>query len=231
MSLCASTDLEVWDGADHLWLQAPGERLGPDELANLARYERDLAVQLKARPSRLAHSLSVAHTARCLAALYGVDEYQARVAGTLHDWSKALGRDETLARAHGLGIDMGVALERVEPLLHGPIAARELPGRYPEVAQEVWRAVERHTTAARDMSPLDMVVFVADGIEPLRRAVPAIKAQRALVGKVGLEELFFTSFADGISYVVATRRYLYPKTIEIYNELADAHARGARGEA
>ena len=40
---------------------------------------------------------------------------------------------------------------------------------------------------------------------------------RALVGDVSLEELFFECLAQGASYVLQTRRYLYPGTVDVYN--------------
>jgi predicted HD superfamily hydrolase involved in NAD metabolism len=171
------------------------------------------------KPARLAHSLSVAATAESLAITYGVDPFLARVSGILHDWDKVVPAGELIERARDLGVDMGVDLELVEPLLHGVVAARELPDVYPELPSEVFRAIERHTTGACDMSALDAVIFVADGIEPLRTGTIGIQETRDMVGKVSLDELFLNSFVGGISYVLDTRRYLYPGTIEIYNQL------------
>ena len=195
----------------------------------IARLEQDLRVQLAHKQHRLAHSLSVASCAEGLALLYGVDPYKARLAGILHDWEKALTGEKIVARARELGIDMGVDLELVAPLLHGIVAARELPYSYPEVPPEVWHAVKVHTTAAPQMSPLDMVLFVADGIEPLRPKTPGIEASRALVGSTALADLFWESFVGGIIYVLKGSRYLWPGTIGTYNRLAAARERaGAR---
>ncbi len=43
-----------------------------------------------------------------------------------------------------------------------------------------------------------------------------------------LDEVYWSAFAGGVEYVVRTRRYLYPGTIEVYNALALAHACGGR---
>ena len=71
------------------------------------------------------------------------------------------------------------------------------------------------------MSDLDMVLFVADGIEPLRKPYPGIDNIRGLVGAAPLDEVFWASFAGGIVYVIETRRYLYPGTVDIYNALVE----------
>lgn len=200
------------------------QRLDAASAALLARIEADVREQLAPKPRRLAHSLSVAETAESLALAYGVDPFLARCAGLLHDWEKASSGSEQEAHARELGIDLGVDLSLVRPLLHGIVAARELPSRYPELPAELWHAIEVHTTAATEMSPLDEVLFVADGIEPLRPATPGIERTRSLVGSVALDDLFWESFVGGIVYVLEGGRYLYPGTVEVYNSLAAKRA-------
>ncbi len=185
----------------------------------------DLEAQLALKPKRFTHSLGVAQTAYDLANLYGVDPYDAYVAGLLHDWDKAAPKDELVARAKALDIDLGVDYALVEPLLHGMVAAKELPGLYPWLSAEILQAIAVHTTAAAKMTNLDMVLFVADGIEPNRKASPGIQKTRDLVGKVGLEDLFWDSFSGGVVYVIETNRYLWPGTIDIYNSWALLRAR------
>ena len=196
----------------------------PWQRLSLARIEADVRTQLAPKPFRLEHSLSVAQTAEHLAAMYDVDPYLAKVAGLLHDWDKVVPKDELVGRARRFGIEMGVPLEQVEPLLHGMVAARELPERYPHLPLEVWHAIACHTTAAEDMGPLDMVLFVADGIEPLRKPSEGIEATRRLVGHASLQDVFWNAFVGGIVYVLEGGRYLYPGTIEVYNTLARQRA-------
>lgn len=198
----------------------------PEQEALLARLEADVKEQLAEKPRRLLHSLGVADTCEQLALTYGVDPFLARTAGLLHDWDKAVPDDELVERARMADLDMGVSLELVKPLLHGILAARELPSRYPELPAEIWHAIAVHTTAAAEMSPLDEVLFVADGIEPGRPSSPGIEATRALVGKASLADVFWSAFVGGIVYVLEGGRYLYPGTIDVYNALV-AH-RGAR---
>ena len=201
-------------------LKNEGVDYEPWQRLTLMRVEADTRTQLASKPRRLAHSISVARTAEHLAVMYDVDPYLARAAGLLHDWDKVVPPDELIARARHFGIDLGVPLESVEPLLHGMVAARELPQRYPHLPREVWHAIDCHTSAAEDMGPLDMVLFVADGIEPLRRASEGIQQTRSMVGKASLEDVFWNAFVGGIVYVLEGGRYLLPRTIDIYNTLA-----------
>lgn len=197
-----------------------------EQVAELARIEGLLRARMEAvKPRRLKHSLNVAATAGDLALTYGVDEFLARAAGLLHDWDKVVPDDELAARAVQLGIGFDAPVTRVLPLLHGPVAARELPDRFPDLPAEVFQALDRHTVGAVDMSPLDMVVFIADGIEPMRNGED-IARLRTLVGEVSLPELFFECLAQGVCYVLQTRRYLYPGTLTVYN--AYVERRGKR---
>ena len=146
-----------------------------EQETTIVQLEADLAAHMRdVRPKRYEHSLSVAKTAESMAIRYGADPFLARCAGILHDWDKVLSADEQVKRAIELGVDMGVDLELVQPLLHGLTAALTLPTRYPKLPPEIFRAISLHTVGSADMTALDKILFVADGIEPLRKPAPAI---------------------------------------------------------
>ena len=204
------------EGAGSTWRLEVGDPCyGPAEQRLITRLEDDLRQHMeRAKPGRYLHSLSVAQTAEQMALAYGVDPLLARAAGILHDWDKVLSAAEQVAQARRLGVDLGVDLELVQPLLHGMTAARHLPDRYPELDAAIW-------LGAADMTDLDVVVFVADGIEPRRRGVEAIAEVRGLVdARTPLAETYWSSFYHGVSYVIETQRYLFPGTLDIYNTLA-----------
>lgn len=179
-----------------------------------------LDVRMKeVKPRRYKHSIGVARTASQLAETYGVDPFLAKAAGLVHDWDKVLDDSELLARAAQYRICLAGSPTYSAPLLHGLVAAVELPHLFPELPESVWQAVARHTVGAVDMTPLDMVVFIADAIEPMRQGDYADEL-RAAAGNVSLESLFFKCFSQGLSYVISTGRYLYPTAITIYNAYA-----------
>lgn len=190
-----------------------------DELVELERIEELLAVRMKDARKRHQHSLGVAATAVRLARVYDVDPYEAAAAGFLHDWDKVLSHDEVVARAIHYGVEVSGSPQLAAPLLHGPVAARELPELFPELPHCVFQAIDRHTVGACDMTPLDMVVFTADAIEPGRHGSYADDL-RAMVGKANLRDLFFATFSQGLVYVIQSGRYLYPTALGIYNHYA-----------
>ena len=198
--------------------------LSDEQIAVLQDVQEMLQVRMRELPRRYQHSLGVARTAVEFARAYGVDEYHAALAGLVHDWDKVLDDHELLARAAQYGVRVSGSPTLAAGLLHGPVAAHELPHIFEDISAEVCQAVARHTVGACDMTPLDMVVFTADAIEPGRRGDYAERL-RAMVGREPLEELFFQTFAQGLVYVISGGRYLYPTAIDIYNAYAARRAR------
>lgn len=141
-----------------------------------------LRAELRERlsPARAAHAERVATTARELAALHGLCPDWAELAGLLHDWYRETSEAEILRLATGCGVlSAGVAAEQIVPAaLHGPVAARLLPTRWPDIPAEVWQAVDRHTTGDAGMTNFDCLIYVADLVEP-GHAYPGVRELRA----------------------------------------------------
>ena len=53
-------------------------------------------------------------------------------------------------------------------LLHAKLGAAIASERFAVRDPQVLSAIEKHTTAAREMSPLDCIVYLADSLEPNR---------------------------------------------------------------
>ena len=80
------------------------------------------------------------------------------------------------------------------------------------------QAIGRHTCGAVGMSDLDMVVFVADIIEP-GRDFPDIEGLRAAVGEVCLEELFYRTYKANFMYLLSADMVVAPPSLDVYNSL------------
>ena len=112
-------------------------------------------------------------------------------------------------------------------VLHGITAAKALGREYPAIPADVLQAIDRHTTAADDMTPLDMVLYVADAIEP-GRVFGRIDELRSLVGEVSLEELYFHTYEYWVFLLLERRKPLHPDTIRIWNANVSRLKRYAR---
>lgn len=179
------------------------------------------AVDNRLSGKRLAHVHSVSDYAAHLAELYDADVYEARVAGLLHDWDKLLTDEEFPARMEELGITPPDQVELMWPVLHSFTGAKAVQREFPELPDSVISAIWNHTLGAVEMSRLDMVIFVADMIEPLRKTKwsPSIKEIRKMVGKATLEELYFASYAQTMRSLVDRKRCIHPAALEIWNGL------------
>lgn len=176
---------------------------------------RDLEQRL--RHGRYEHSIGVSDMAVRLARVYGVDGGKARLAGLLHDWDKSYDDEGIRHRVAELGLSVDPdVLADMPALLHGPTGAAALARAYPRIPRDVIRAIELHTTADVGMTDLDMVVYIADAIEPGRR-YGDLDAIRGSVGSVSLEELFLTTLQHLLVNLVGRRKLVFPGTLGIWN--------------
>lgn len=164
---------------------------------------------------RLQHVHGVAATALWLAGRYGVDVFEAEAAGLLHDWDKKLTADELWEKARGCGVAVADD-DRLTPLLHAWTAAASLPAVFPDLPPSVFQAIARHTVGDVAMEPLDMVVYVADMIEPGRKG-PSFEELRAQAGRVQLPELFALCHRQSMQYLLEQGRYVYPGAVDVWN--------------
>ncbi|WP_139653380.1 bis(5'-nucleosyl)-tetraphosphatase (symmetrical) YqeK [Raoultibacter phocaeensis] len=174
-------------------------------------------LRMRLDKERYEHSLSVSDTAVQLARAYGVDERKARLAGLLHDWDKGYSDKDITERAQELRVAANpVVLESMPRLLHGPTAAIELAREFPGIGEDVLQAIARHTSAEVGMTDLDMIVYTADAIEPLR-PFDSMAAVRDSIGAVSLEELFLGTFQHVIAFLVEKKRRMHPDTVKVWN--------------
>ena len=178
--------------------------------------ERRDELEKRVGPRRFKHSLGVSETAEALARVYGADKTAARMAGLLHDWDKGYDDPGILARADELGMELDAELSAMPRVLHGLTAAVALGRAFPELPPKVLAAVERHTLGAVDMSDLDMIVYIADALEPGRKG-KMVQKLREKVGELELRDLFLGVYAYWVQLIMERRHPMYSKTTEIWN--------------
>jgi predicted HD superfamily hydrolase involved in NAD metabolism len=161
---------------------------------------------------RYAHCVRVARSAELLAMRHGVSPEKARVAGLLHDLARLYTSDRLVAecRARGIAID---AFEAANPIvLHAPLSAALAEELFGVRDPEITSAIARHTLAAPAMSPLDCVVYVADGVEPGRTF-----DERASLWDLAMDDLHEGMKAvlyHGLLYTISHGRVVAPQTYE-----------------
>lgn len=163
---------------------------------------------------RLVHSLLVAHTARKLARIHGVNENRAALAGLLHDCAKCLPLSamQHIARENRLLLDKETL--QSGNLLHGPVGAVVAEKEYGITDPIILSSIRCHTTGKVGMLPLDMIVYLADKIEPSRRTYPVLEEVRNLAQK-DLAAAMLHSLKSTLEYVRSQNTEPHPLTQQV----------------
>ncbi len=141
---------------------------------------------------RFEHTVRVARLADRLAQAHGEDPQRARTAGMLHDLARLYSAERLLRECaqRGLTVD---AFERRHPIvLHARLGAELARERFGVTDETVLQAIRRHTLAAPDMSRLDAILYLADGLEP----------GRSFPGRAGYEALAFDDLDAALAAVL-----------------------------
>ena len=167
---------------------------------------------------RFAHSIGVADTAVKLAKRFDVDQNAAYIAGLLHDCAREFENDRLPLEAIKRKIPINEVELDAPLLLHAPIGAKMAREIYGVENSEILQAIERHTVADKNMTPLDMIIWFSDMIEP-HREYPGVDELRRLARMASLEEMFLTGLDRSIVFVIQKGVLVHPKTIEARNFL------------
>lgn len=189
--------------------------MGLYDFPQITENGRELYDRLKAALSdkRLVHSLLVAHTARRLAEENGINPDQADMAGLLHDAAKCMPLEEmqAVAREHRLLLSKDIL--QSENLLHAYAGAALAETVYGVKDYGILAAIRCHTTGRVGMLPLDMALFLADKIEPSRKAYPVLEELRRLAYSGHLLEAMRYSLRSTMEHVKKNKGKLNPATL------------------
>lgn len=178
--------------------------------------ELERRLEAKLKPSRLRHTLGVAQTAMRLAERFGVDPQRARLAAMLHDCAKCLpyGDQLVLAQMVGDADDEELALEAVVHASAGmALAKRDFGVRDPEILS----AIRKHTLGDGHMTPLELLIFVSDFIEPTRAPFDGLEEVRALA-ETDLRAAAKRSARLSNEYVLRRGGRVHPRTAALIEE-------------
>lgn len=181
----------------------------------LTEMKARLAKELPAK--RFAHSVAVYETAVKLAKLYGVDEEKAAIAGMLHDSGRQIPKSDFIAKCAELGIALD-EIEMAQPILiHAKLGVYYAEHEFGVTDPEILDAIRYHTTGAAHMTPLAMVIYLADLVEP-HRDFPGVDDMRKFVQQ-GLEFGMLKAYAHTMEYLLDQQLLIHPDCLAGYNEL------------
>ena len=123
-------------------------------------------IKTNLKESRYRHSMGVEEMAVRLARMHGADSEKAAFAGRYHDLAKNF--DEETMDAYIRKYGLPEYLIGNNALAHSKVGAAILENEFGVTDKEILDSVRYHTTARKDMTLLDEVIFVADVVEDNR---------------------------------------------------------------
>lgn len=159
---------------------------------------------------RYAHIVRVARMADLLAQRHGLNASKARMAGMLHDLARLYPGQRLIdeCRERNMSID---DFELANPVvLHARLGAELAREDFGIEDPEILSAIAKHTTADAAMSPLDCVVYLADGLEP-GRDFPE-RAELAALAMSDLPAAMFATLRHTMVYLAGRDIPVAPQT-------------------
>lgn len=181
------------------------------------QYKEILRGRLKEK--RYIHSLAVADEAKRLALKYGCDAEKAYLAGLLHDITKNTSREEQLKILDSFGIMLDGISKNSEKLWHAVSGAAYIEYVLGITDKDIINAVRYHTTAKRDMSRFEAVLYLAD-FTSLDRDYDDVEVMRELVNK-SMESAMEYALSYTVCELVEKKSQIHPDTMDAYNQIVN----------
>lgn len=172
-------------------------------------------VQEQLDAPRYEHTIGVMYTASSMAMRYGADMEKALVAGLLHDCAKCILSDKKIELCKNNGIEITESEHKNPSLLHAKLGAFLAETYYEVKDKEILDAITYHTTGRPNMSLLDMIIYIADYIEPNRREAPNLDRIRKLAFE-NIEECLLAILEDSLAYLQTKSEVIDPMTEKTY---------------
>lgn len=159
---------------------------------------------------RYAHSVRVARMSENLARLHGADPAKARLAGMLHDLARLYSTQRLLCESVEHGIEIDEYAREHPVVLHAPLSAKLAQSMFGIADPQIHSAIRKHTLGAGDMSTLDCILYLADGLEP-GRDYPE-RAQLAALAERNLDAAMRATIRSSLRYLTQRHLPVAPQT-------------------
>lgn len=167
-------------------------------------------------PQRYTHSLGVAKTAASLAQVYHADIEVCRFSGLVHDITKDVDFAGQLSLLKQYGIDVTECLLFSPGVLHAITGAYFVQNELHIQDKRIFDSVRYHTTGRRGMSLYELILYVADLIEPTRNYKDVDRLRK--LSRIDLSLVAYEGVKFCIMEHIERNTYIYPDTFDFYNE-------------
>ena len=183
------------------------------------KYEQYLGIiREKLDDFRYNHSICVAKEAQRLAEKNGVDSKKAYLAGLLHDITKNSSENEHLNLFSRFDIILSDIEKKSPKLWHAISGATYCEKELGITDMDIISAIRYHTTARKEMSLLEKVIYLAD-FTSADRDYSDVDVMRKLVDE-DISKAMIYSLTYTINDLTSRGLCVHPDTMEAYNEIA-----------
>ncbi len=175
---------------------------------------------------RLKHTLGVAEAAKMLAKNHfpALDLKTVELAALMHDFTKEYSYEKQLELCSLYGIELSDEEKSNPKLLHSKTGAMIASQRF-SLPSEACSAIYWHTTGRANMSPFEIVIYLADYIEDFREDAGCVKLrefyQKGLSKGMDKQELLdrtlVKSFDTTIKHLINDEKTICTDAIEARN--------------
>lgn len=165
---------------------------------------------------RFDHTLRVLETAQELAERFDAPLEKVELAAVFHDYAKQHPPEELRREIISSDLPKDL-LDHHSELWHGPVGAIFAEREYGIIDKEILGAIRCHTTGKSHMNQIELIIYLADYIEP-GRSFPGLDEAR----KAAKQDLLYACWIvsrNTISYLLNKGVTIYPDSIHAYNDL------------
>lgn len=173
-------------------------------------------VKAKLSKERFLHTLRVKDTAISLAKQYDAPIDLVAIAAIFHDYAKDMAKEELKQYILSYQLPKDLLQYHFE-LWHGPVAAKLIEDQFEISNIDIINAIYYHTTGRANMSLIELIIFVADYIEP-GRSFPGVDDVRE-DAKNNLHIAARNALKNTIHYLLNKDATIHPNTFFAYNDL------------
>jgi predicted HD superfamily hydrolase involved in NAD metabolism len=175
------------------------------------------AVKKQLTKERFEHTLRVAETGKHLAKLYNGSLVKTELAAILHDYAKYREPEEMARWIKTTKVLPKDLLNYHRELWHGPVGAVLVERECGIKDKDILSAIYYHTTGRAMMSKLEMIIFLADYIEP-KRSFPGVEEVRKMA-EIDLLRACWMASRNTCMFLMQKEATVYPDTFNAYNDL------------
>lgn len=183
----------------------------------LEKYKEAICQRLSV--SRYEHSLRVVDTALNLGNNFGLNPARVQTAALLHDYAKDMPKEELLEIGRREGLISDPVEERQPDLLHGPVGAFLCERDLGIKDEGILKAIRYHTTGNVQMSILEIIIYLADLLEP-GRTYKGVKKLRQLCEK-DMGAGLLRTLDESLEFIIRSKMLIHPRTVAARNWLLE----------